>query len=140
MATDGNLSISLPAGPLAVSGALAAVREFAKATGCDADARAHLAIIVEELVLNIVEHGAPPPGDPIEVTFACTAGRIALEMRDGGRFFDPRAADLPGDLPPERGGGAGIALVRAWATITGYERVDGRNHLRLALTPPSASG
>lgn len=140
MAKDGNLSISLASGPAAASGALAAVREFAKAAACDADIRARLAIIVEEWVLNIVEHGATPPGDPIEVTFSADGGTVRLRISDGGRFFDPRAAAPPGDPPPDRGGGAGIALIRAWASILAYDRHDGRNQLLLELLPPVSTG
>lgn len=133
MRQDDNLAISVSAGPRAVSEALAAVREFFKIGQCDADDRAHLAIIVEELVLNIVEHGKAPEGDPIDISFSRTDDGIRLEISDGGTHFDPRDAEPPGDLPPERGGGAGIALVLAWSQILSYERRDGRNHMVLLL-------
>jgi len=133
MRESDNLAISVPAGPRAVSEALAAVREFFKVGQCDADGRAHLAIIVEELVLNIVEHGLPPANDPIEIIFTHTDQGTRLEIADGGTFFDPRDAEPPSDLPPERGGGAGIALVLAWAEILSYARRDGRNHMALLV-------
>lgn len=131
MKSHGNLHVSVPAGPRAAAAALAAAREFLDGSGCDADMRAHLAIIVEELVLNIVEHGMAPDGDVIEIGFASSERGVRLTIVDGGAHFDPRSAPQPGERPPERGGGAGLALVHAWADILSYERRDGRNHLLL---------
>ena len=54
---------------------------------------------------------------------------------DNGAPFDLRLAPEPGELPPERGGGAGLALVRAWAQVETYARVDDRNRLELWLNP-----
>lgn len=128
-----NLAISVLAGPEAVAKALAALREFLVIAPCGTDVGARLAIVVEELLLNIVEHGLPPIGDPIHLTFTRMPRGIRLAIIDGGAYFDPRSAEVPGDLPPERGGGAGIALIRTWADILSYERRDGRNRLLVEL-------
>lgn len=133
MESSGNLDISVPAGPRAAALALAAVREFLGQSPCGGDIQARLAIIVEELVLNIIEHGRPPAGDPIDIALMRTGSGVRLAIADGGAFFDPRAANSPGELPPERGGGAGLALVTAWAEILSCERRDGRNHLMLDI-------
>jgi serine/threonine-protein kinase RsbW len=115
----------------AVGTALAAVRRFAEANALPADATARLAIIVEELVANLVEHGGAP-GAPIELRLAHGQDRIGLTLFDSGVFFDPRTApDKP--IIPERGGGAGIALVLAWARIADYTRTAQRNRLDLDL-------
>ena len=128
-----NLAISVAAGPQATEKALAATREFLLIAKYETDAGARLAIIVEELLLNIIEHGLPPAGDRIELTFVRTSRGTRLTIVDGGAYFDPRSAEAPGALPPERGGGAGIALIRSWAKILSNDRRDGRNHLLLEL-------
>ncbi|ARS27024.1 ATP-binding protein [Sphingomonas sp. KC8] len=133
MAGCDNLAICVPAGPDAAAKALAATRQFLLLAGCKDETGAHLAIIVEEIICNIVDHGRPPTDDPIELTFARTARGLRLGVIDGGAFFDPRSADMAGELPPERGGGAGIALIRAWAEILSYERRGARNHLLIEL-------
>lgn len=133
MAGCDNLAISVPAGPDAAAKALAATRQFLLLARCKAETGAQLAIIVEEIICNIVEHGRPPAGDPIDLIFTRTPRGLRLGVIDGGAFFDPRSAEMAGELPPERGGGAGIALIRAWADILSYERRGARNHLLIEL-------
>lgn len=117
-------------GPNAVATALAAAGEFCERTGiggCPA-----LAVIVEELVVNLVEHDGGSADDRIELQLAHDGDRIRLTLSDGGAPFDPRLAEQA-DLPPDRGGGAGLALVRAWSRIELYTRIGGRNHLQLLI-------
>lgn len=116
-----------------VGAALSHARAFCAAHATDADLAARLAIVVEELVMNLVEHGVRPAEDPIALTFARDAAGVRLVIEDGGVPFDPRCAPPVGDVPPERGGGAGIALVLAWSTIVGYVSDAGRNRLELIV-------
>jgi serine/threonine-protein kinase RsbW len=116
-------------GPKAVSAALTAVRDFARGAGlANHDV---LAIIVEELVCNLVDYGGRAE-DEIELALSCTGAGVRLRLSDGCAPFDPRV-DSRDDLPPERGGGAGLAMVRAWSTVEAYERVGARNTLRLLI-------
>ena len=117
----------------AVSRALAVVGDFLASANCGADAEAKLAIVVEELVANLIEHGNCPRDSEIELELAALGADIGVTLCDAGTAFDPRAFDSDAHVPPERGGGAGIALVKAWATITGYECGNGRNILRLVI-------
>lgn len=117
-------------GPNAVANALAAAGAFCAASGIGACPA--LAVIVEELVVNLVEHDAGAVDDRIELELARHGDRIRLTLSDGGAPFDPRLA-AQGDLPPDRGGGAGLALVRAWSRIELYTRIAGRNHLQLLI-------
>ncbi len=125
--------VRIPADTLAAAKALELVADFVQRANCGADAEARLAIIVEELVANIVEHGAPPPESDIAIELAALGADIGLMLSDAGSFFDMREASAPADIPPERGGGAGIALVLNWANVIAYEAVDGRNVLRLVI-------
>ncbi|MEQ1883283.1 MAG: ATP-binding protein [Burkholderiales bacterium] len=126
-------SARLPANTLAIGKALELARDFVARANCGADAEARLSIIVEELVTNIVEHGFPPPESEIAIELAALGADIGLTLSDAGVFFDLRSAAAPVDIPPERGGGAGIALVLSWANVIGYAAVDGRNVLRLVI-------
>ena len=49
-----------------------------------------------------------------------------LTIADSGAAFDPTTAGQE-DIIPERGGGAGLALVRNWASSFRYERAEGRD-------------
>lgn len=123
----------IPADTLATAKALELVADFVQRSNCGADAEARVAIIVEELVANIVEHGCPPPDSDIAIELAALGADIGLTLSDAGSFFDIRRAVAPAEIPPERGGGAGIALVLSWANVIGYEAEDGRNVLRLVI-------
>ena len=118
-------------GPNAVSEGLAAARTFVAAERLG-DGGDVLAIIVEELLFNLIDHGDAPPGDRIALSLRRVAEGIRLVLESGGTPFDPREAQA--DRPvPDRGGGAGLALVRAWARIEASESVNGRNRLRLLI-------
>lgn len=94
---------------------------------------AQLAIIVEELVANIVEHSKSPTDQPVSIELERSGADIILLLSDGGMAFDPSVIVAPLDAPPERGGGAGLALVQSWASEISYQRINGRNILKLVL-------
>lgn len=121
------------ANTLATAKALELVRDFVARANCGADAEARLSIIVEELVTNIVEYGSAPPESEIAIEIAAIGADIGLMLSDAGKFFDLRNAAPPAEIPPERGGGAGIALVLSWASVIDYAAADGRNVLRLVI-------
>lgn len=117
----------------AVRKALELARDFLERSGCGGDAEARLCIIVEELVANLVEHGEPPPESLIMLELAAIGVDIKLTLSDAATPFDIRSAAVSGKVPPERGGGAGIALVLRWAHVMDYGRIDGRNVLKLLI-------
>lgn len=117
----------------AVRAGVGAVDGFCADAGLDGGDAARLAIIVEELVANIVEHGGGGATAAIELSLKrAGGGPVELVMSDDGVAFDPREA--PGDAAiPDRGGGAGLNLVRAWASILDYRREGGRNRIELSI-------
>ncbi len=127
-----NISLALAAHDAAVGAALAAARGFADAAGLAPEPARRLAIIVEELVANLIDHGGLGADDVIDLALARHPGHIALVLGDPAAPFDPRLAPLSADLPPH--GGAGLALVRAFAAAIDYGRCNGRNRLEVRIT------
>lgn len=119
-------------GATAVAVLTAAARSFAGDAGLAPATAARLAILVEELVANAREHGGVSDAERIELALGLEQGAAYLTLRDPGRPFDPRL-HATGGPNPERGGGAGLELVRNWAEIVDYRRADGWNELRLRL-------
>jgi anti-sigma regulatory factor (Ser/Thr protein kinase) len=122
----------LRCGPAATTRALARARAFAERADLDADAADRLAIIVEEWVANVVEHGGAGPATRIVLRLERRGATVRLAASDAGTAFDPRHAAFAGpDL--ERGGGAGLELIRAWSRIVAYARRGGRNRIVLEM-------
>ena len=117
---------------VAASRAAGVARRFAGLAGLDAAAAGHLALVAEEWIANVVEHGGPHDGGGVALTFSREAGFVRLTVSDAGRPFDPRAASFEGPNL-ERGGGAGLALIASLCRIASYARRRGRNRLVLEL-------
>jgi anti-sigma regulatory factor (Ser/Thr protein kinase) len=94
-----------------------------------------LALVVEEWVANVVEHGGPQEGARIVLRLSLGADAVRLSVSDAGRPFDPRGAIFVGPNA-ERGGGAGLAMIADLCRIKDYARRAGRN--RLVLEMPRA--
>lgn len=116
-----------------VSLALDLLEGFLEKQRVDDDIRARLAIIVEELVANIVEHSGAPVAQPVSLELVRSGAEISILLSDSGIAFDPSRAVAPLDMPPEQGGGAGLALVQSWAKTIAYQRSNGRNILKLVI-------
>jgi serine/threonine-protein kinase RsbW len=116
----------------AVSRAVRLAHGFAARTGLEPTVAGHLAVVVEEWVANVVEHGGPQDGARIVLRLRLTEGVVRLTVSDAGRPFDPRTAAFDGPNH-ERGGGAGLAMISNLCRIAGYARRAGRNRLELEL-------
>ena len=97
-----------------------------------------LAIIVEELVTNLYDHAGLTPNDIFEFELSATDANISLIIIDRGTAFDPKVSPLAEEIPA-RGGGAGLRLLRQWASRTDYESCATHNRL-LVLLPRSPQG
>ena len=91
-----------------------------------------LAIVVEELVTNLYDHGGLNDDAIFTIELSLTATDLSLVLVDPGMPFDPFSAKLSRSAPA-RGGGAGLKLVRSWAGEMDYEHMAGLNRLRLRL-------
>ena len=122
----------------AVIAGSSAARSFGEAEWLSEDELARLCIIVEELLANLYEHGGVIDDHEVELTLASEPGGIRITLLDPGNPFDPRSARSPRD-EAERGGGAGIDIVRAWAEFVDYRETPKGNRLELLL-PVGTSG
>lgn len=125
-------------GPTAVHDATQAAQEFGLTAGLGDSDRSRLSILVEELVTNLYEHGGVMPDALVELGLFNADDGINLTLIDPGQPFDPRSApDNPAAV--DRGGGAGLRLVNAWASITDYRTTPGRNVMQLTLPVQTGS-
>ncbi len=112
--------------------AIAFARRFAEANALSGDVADRLAVIVEEWAANIVEHSGAAPKSLIVLGLQRVGEGVRVAFSDAGVPFDPRDAE-DGGPNLDRGGGAGIALIRAWCEIESYARARGRNRLVFRL-------
>ncbi len=117
----------------AVHRMVGAAQAFGIDRALEVEHAARLSIIVEELVCNLVDHGGVGEADLIELVLTHDDGAVDIALSDCGIAFDLRHAESEEEIP-ERGGGAGIDMVRAWAEIVDYTSAAGRNRLLLKMS------
>jgi anti-sigma regulatory factor (Ser/Thr protein kinase) len=119
-------------GPTAIHDATVAARDFAQGADVNEDDAARLAIIVEELVTNLYDHGGLTPKDTFEIRLSARPDDLIFVLMAPGTPFDPRqpAASPAAD---SRGGGAGLKLLRAWSGQIDHQYVAGRNEVAVVL-------
>lgn len=97
------------------------------------DDSARLAIVLEELLLNVTTYnGAPPP--TVELTFVRQPLALQLDIEDDGVAFDPTVAappNLSDDVDDRALGGLGIHMVMRLMDEVTYTREGNRNRLVL---------
>lgn len=120
------------AGP-AIVDALATAEEFAGAAGLSEASRRRLLVLVEELVCNVVRHGAGGSDVSFELSLSVVPEGVAIALLDSGIAFDPTEDREFSGPDAATGGGVGLALIRQWAESLVYVREDGRNRLALIL-------
>jgi len=113
------------------------VRNQTRDCGCSAAAQFKIQLALEEAVVNIV-HYAYPPGVEGWIELACQleedGRRLAVEIRDGGRAFNPLERGQPdtnASLEQRQIGGLGIFLIRKMAEKADYFRDGDVNVLAL---------
>ncbi len=107
--------------------------------GLGDDAAYRMALVLEEAVVNVIEHGfdGRPGPHRLLVRLDADAATLAAEVIDNGSPFDPAAVappDLSLPLAERSAGGLGIHLIRTMTDRVRYRRgKDGLNHLRLEM-------
>ena len=109
-----------------------ALDAFCAAEGVPEETAWRLKVAMDEIVANIVSHGAAASrGASIDVWLRRDGDHIEMRIADDGVPFDPLscpAPDVTAPLDSRRPGGLGVALVRGLMDEVQYERT-GRNIL-----------
>jgi len=113
---------------------------FGAAHGVPEGVLNHLNLVLDEVLNNIVSYGYPDRGvGEIRIRLDRDATSLRAEIEDDGIPFDwppPKPLDrsVPaGDLPI---GGAGLRFIHGLMDEVAYERIAGRNRLRLTKRIP----
>jgi anti-sigma regulatory factor (Ser/Thr protein kinase) len=107
------------------------------------EARFGTELVFEEMVANIINHGAVP-GRALDVcvTLEVRLDSVVLTFDDDGLPFDPRSCAAPAplkSLDEARIGGFGLVLVRHVARSLNYQRTaGGRNRVTVTLPRDAA--
>jgi anti-sigma regulatory factor (Ser/Thr protein kinase) len=115
------------------------VEDFLGRHGVAPQTVAKILVVLEEVILNLINHATGLSGSPIDVRLEAEPNRVLVVIEDQGDPFDPRSAPEPDPHRPleeRRAGGMGIQLVRGFAAEMEYERLLGRNRLRLVIASP----
>lgn len=142
---ESDFSGTLSDGRAGLSALMDAIEAHLEAAGAPLTAIAPVLIALDEVLANLLNHGGEGGTAPaVKVDLQVSDGRIAVQVSDDGRAFDPTAAPVPdttGSVEDRPIGGLGIHLVRTLMDTVAYEHSAGRNHLRFSRTysPGSAS-
>jgi serine/threonine-protein kinase RsbW len=112
------------------------VERFCAASALPSPVSFKVRLVLEELVLNLIDHAAGSATEQIEVRIELEPGQVVLVLEDDQSPFDPRSAPVFDKTKPleERGPrGMGIHLVRSMTGDIAYERVGARNRLRVVI-------
>ncbi len=119
---------------------LPAVAEAVEALGVEEgwsqDTTYAVVLGLEEVATNVVRHGGGEPGgSEIEIEVASSDDEVRVEVRDGGKAFDPfheaPEPDLDAAVQDREIGGLGVHFVKVLMDETSYSREGGRNHVTM---------
>jgi anti-sigma regulatory factor (Ser/Thr protein kinase) len=119
----------------AISALTEKAAKFLEDFGVDARAVHHVALVLDELLTNIANHGGTID-TPISIRLMISPARVAAEVVDGGMMFDPRVEqnlNTSTSLEECPIGGLGLLLVQQLAESLSYERVEGRNRTTFSI-------
>ena len=94
-------------------------------------------LVIEELVLNIMDHGHEgyDTESEIDITLTSEPESVTIEISDDGIAFDPvndaPVPDIEAPIQDRSIGGLGVHFARTLMDEFTYRREDGRNHLTL---------
>ncbi|KGI77178.1 SpoIIE family protein phosphatase [Oleiagrimonas soli] len=131
------LELDLPGRIEDVFAALERCEQTMEASGIPGGVREDVRLVLEELMVNMVEHGHTGRTDGnIRLRLECDDDDVRVSLRDNGHPFNPLetkppSTDTDGATDPEQVGGFGIHLVRAMASELTYSHDDQGNHLQL---------
>ena len=144
---DATRRFALPAGPSGVARASDWLRSLGEEFGLSAEETYRLDLCAGELLTNVLAYAYPSDegGTPHSIGLRAQFNerRVALEIVDDGRPFDPlawRGPGAPRSLAEAESGGSGLLLVKRFADECRYARRDDRNVMRLVIRRGAVDG
>ena len=95
-----------------------------------------LQLCLEEAISNVIRHGRAASAGEILLSLEDQDERVTACVEDESDPFDPTQyppLEPPSTIAGAKVGGFGIALMRRFATEVSYQRIGGRNRLRLVF-------
>ena len=114
----------------------AAVEAYAEDVDLPMSQAFTLDLVLEEIVTNIINHGAAPGGATVEIAIHRDGNALKGTVRDNAAPFDPLArppVDVTASVEDREIGGLGIHLVREMTEALGYTYADGHNVLTFTI-------
>jgi anti-sigma regulatory factor (Ser/Thr protein kinase) len=114
---------------------LAFISEILEGADVPAKICSHIAVVGEELFVNIASYAYPNGGEGTAwVRLTVEDARIVLKIEDSGIPFNPLEHEMPDvttGIEERSIGGLGIYLAQKWMDNIEYQRVEGKNILTL---------
>ncbi len=112
-----------------------AIGEFSREQDWPPDIEFQVDLVLEELVLNVVNHGSRGGEGEINIELVSDPEAVIIDIIDDGRPFDPLTdapePDTESGIEDRAVGGLGIHLVRTMMDDVTYRREENKNHMRL---------
>ena len=133
-----------PARTEAIPEVTAFVEGRCRELGAEPQATLRLALVAEELFVNVALHGYRNGPGEVTLTVSDAGDELELTSEDGAPPFDPfKDVRRPRTMAAARGakvGGLGRVLIAAIATRHAYARRGGRNRVTVAVSKGRVTG
>jgi sigma-B regulation protein RsbU (phosphoserine phosphatase) len=125
-------------GDALVTRALAWLEGALQALSIPVGSRANLPLVLEEIITNVDKYGKLAGDSAIRVDLRKNAAALIMEVSDEGAPFNPlvegQRARLGADINSADIGGLGVHLIAQLTDQQSYQRHEGRNVLRVAIS------
>lgn len=132
---SGSLRLRVPNRVEELPGISEAVEALGSEEGWAREVTYAIVLGLEEVATNVVRHGGGEAGGEIEIEVMSSDDEVRMEVRDGGRAFDPfheaPEPDLDAGVQERKIGGLGVHFVKVLMDETSYSREGGRNHVTM---------
>lgn len=131
---SGRLRLRLESHESALKELERSIEEFASQQGWTQKLKFQMQLALEEVVLNVINHGFGEEGHHFEVEIESSPSTVRFEVSDTARPYNPlvesAAPDLDAKLEDRAVGGLGVHMIRTIADQLHYERDGNRNRFR----------
>jgi anti-sigma regulatory factor (Ser/Thr protein kinase) len=131
--------VRLPATIEALDSVMDWVAEKLDAKTCPNKIQNQIAVVTEELFVNICNYAYGNRKGEAIIRFAFHNRTIFMQFEDSGLAFDPlqhEGPDTEASIDDRPIGGLGIYITKKWMDWVGYERIDEKNILTLTRILP----